>query len=455
VIQQGCSLPLEEGLKLEQEAFLDLMGTPIPANLLAVFFMKQRLARDPGFSAPGVPARHTQKVGVLGAGLTGSGIAAVHASSGIPTVLVDPDQERMAHGLVGLRTIMVEQIISGRAVPQDMAGMLDQLNTSPALEILADCDLVIETIPGDEAFHRELYQALAAVLGSGTILASNTSTLSITPLARSAPHAERFLGIHFFHPVHRMQLVEVVRGETTTDETIATAVALARRLGKTPIVVHDGTGFLINRILFSYLNEAVLLLLEGAAQAAIDQAATRFGMPMGPLLLHDVIGLDTVCSIHGALLKAYGNRTVPLPILADLAAGGRLGQKSGAGFRKYDTAHRKGVPDPDFRPYLERHRIDHRDISDDEITNRLFLSMLLEATRALEENIAREPAHVDMGLILGTGFPAFRGGILRWCDTEGVGRIMQRVSKYYSLGKRFQPTAILERLAGSAGRFYS
>ena len=245
-----------------------------------------------------------------------------------------------------------------------------------------------------------------------------------------------------------------MRGDETGDEAVATAVALARRIGKTPIVVRDGPGFLVNRILFPYLNEAVSLLVEGASMDAIDLAATRFGMPMGPLLLDDVIGLDTVCHANSVLLEAQGDRAVRLAILADLVEGGRLGQKSGAGFRKYDAQQSKGTADPDFRPFLKKRQTDIREISDDEITDRLFLSMLLEATRALEESIVREPAHLDMGLILGIGFPPFRGGILRWCDTEGAEEILRRVEKYTTLGKRFEPTDTLERMARSAAQFY-
>jgi 3-hydroxyacyl-CoA dehydrogenase/enoyl-CoA hydratase/3-hydroxybutyryl-CoA epimerase/3-hydroxyacyl-CoA dehydrogenase/enoyl-CoA hydratase/3-hydroxybutyryl-CoA epimerase/enoyl-CoA isomerase len=430
------------------------MGTTISANLTAVFFMKQRLARDPGVADRDVARRQIQHVGVLGAGLMGSGIAAAHARRGIPTAIVDLDQERLEVGLARAKEVVTSRIEIGRATTQDMDQMLGKLTTSTAREVFVDCDLVVEAITEDQAVKTEMYQALAGVLGSDTILASNTSTISITHLAESAPSADRFIGIHFFNPVDRMQLVEVVRGDGTSDETVATIVALAKRIGKTPIVVRDGPGFLVNRILFPYLNEAVLLLVEGASMDVIDLAATRFGMPMGPLLLHDVIGLDTVSCANNVLLEAQGDRAVRLPILEELVQEGRLGQKSGAGFRKYDAGQSKGTADPDLLPLLERHRTDVREISDDEITDRLFLPMLLEATRVLEENIVREPADVDIGLILGIGFPAFRGGILRWCDTEGADEILQRVEKYTAPGKRFQPTDTLQQLAQSSGQFY-
>jgi 3-hydroxyacyl-CoA dehydrogenase/enoyl-CoA hydratase/3-hydroxybutyryl-CoA epimerase/3-hydroxyacyl-CoA dehydrogenase/enoyl-CoA hydratase/3-hydroxybutyryl-CoA epimerase/enoyl-CoA isomerase len=453
-IREGCVLPLDEGLKRERSAAPELMGTTISANLIAVFSMKQRLARDRGVADPNVPARSVQRVGVLGAGLMGSGIAVAHARCAISTAMVDVDEGRVADGLAKAQKVVASRIESGRAGPDEMDHMLAHLSTSTAHQVFADCDLVVEAITEDEAAKTDMYRSLAGVLGGNAILASNTSTISITRLAESAPSADQFIGIHFFNPVDRMPLVEVVRGERTSEETVATAVALAKRVGKTPIVVRDGPGFLVNRVLFPYLNEAVLLLLEGASMDAIDSAATRFGMPMGPLLLHDVIGLDTVCCANSVLREALGDRVASLPIRAELVQAGRLGQKSGAGFRKYEAAQPKGTADPAFQPVLERHQTEVREISDDELADRLFLPMLLEATRVLEESLVREPAHLDLGLVLGLGFPTFRGGILRWCDTEGAEQILRRVEKYATLGDRFQPTETLQRLARSAAPFY-
>jgi 3-hydroxyacyl-CoA dehydrogenase/enoyl-CoA hydratase/3-hydroxybutyryl-CoA epimerase/3-hydroxyacyl-CoA dehydrogenase/enoyl-CoA hydratase/3-hydroxybutyryl-CoA epimerase/enoyl-CoA isomerase len=453
-IREGSALPLAEGLKVEHAASQEVAGTRISSNLIAVFLMKQRLGRDPGVEDRHVVPRDVGKAGVVGAGLMGSGIAAAHARRGIPTSMVDLDQDRIEDGLARAREVVAGRIKIGRATPQDLDSMLGKLSTSTDHAIFADCDLVVEAISEDRAMKEATYQALAGVLGSDTILASNTSTISISRLARSAPDPGRFIGMHFFNPVDRMQLVEVVRGERTSDETVATAVALARRIGKTPVIVRDSPGFLVNRVLFPYLNEAVLLLLEGASMEAIDGAATRFGMPMGPLLLNDVIGLDTVLSANTVLRDAYGDRAVRLPILDEMVESGRLGQKSGAGFRKYDAADPKGTTDPDFEPLLEKHRTATRELSDAEITDRLLLPMLLEASRALEENIVREPAHVDMSLILAVGFPQFRGGLLRWCDDQGADNLMRRAESYVALGKRFEPTDTLRRLADAAERFY-
>jgi len=452
-IREGCNKTLEEGLKAEAEAAQEVVGTPISANLIGVFFMGQRLARDPGVSDPSVKPRDVKRVGVLGAGQMGAGIATAHARSGVPTVMVDVDNDRIAAGLAKAQDVVMGRIKIGRATPMDMASMLSNLSTATHQGVFADCDVVVEAVTENEKVKTAMYRELAKVLKPDAILASNTSTISITRMAESAPDPARFVGMHFFYPVDRMELVEVIRGEKTSDETVATIVALAKRVRKTPIVVKDCAGFLVNRVLFPYMNEALLLLTEGASMDAIDKAATRFGMPMGPIALEDLVGLDTACYAGHVMLKAYPDRSVPVPILDELVKSGRLGQKSGAGFRKYD-AKGKAAPDPAFDEILARFKTGDHVPTDEEITDRMFLAMLLEATRALEEGIVREPSDVDMGLIYGIGFPPFKGGILRWADAEGAGKVVEKLGKYAHLGKRFEPTESLKKLAATNGRFY-
>jgi 3-hydroxyacyl-CoA dehydrogenase / enoyl-CoA hydratase / 3-hydroxybutyryl-CoA epimerase / enoyl-CoA isomerase len=453
-IKDGCNLPLEEALKVEREAGLELVGSPISANLIAVFFMNNRLARDPGVENTGVVPRAVNRVGVLGAGQMGSGIATAHARSGISTAMVDVDNERIAAGMARAQDVIASRIKLGRATLQDMAKMLANLSTSTSHQIFADCDLVIEAIVENERAKTAMFKTLAPLLRADAILASNTSTISITRMAESAPHPDQFVGMHFFYPVDRMELVEVIRGAKTSDETVATVVALAKRIRKTPIVVRDCAGFLVNRVLLPYMNESLLLLQEGVPMDAIDAAAMQFGMPMGPIALHDFVGIDTACYAGKVMMAAYPDRAVPTPILDDLLKAGRLGQKSGAGFRKFGGKSSKPQSDPAIEPILAKSRATTSVPDKAEITDRLFLPMLLEATRVLEERIVREAADVDMGLILGIGFPPFRGGILRWCDSEGLGKILERVKRYESLGKRFQPTELLKKLAQEGGAFY-
>jgi 3-hydroxyacyl-CoA dehydrogenase / enoyl-CoA hydratase / 3-hydroxybutyryl-CoA epimerase / enoyl-CoA isomerase len=369
--------------------------------------------------------------------------------------MVDVDNARLDYGMARAQEVLLSRIKIGRATPMDMAAMLSHLSTSTSHQIFADADLVIEAIVENEQAKTSMYKSLAPVLKSDAILASNTSTISITRMAESAPHPERFIGMHFFYPVDRMELVEVIRGAKTNDETVATIVALAKKIRKTPIVVRDCAGFLVNRVLLPYMNESLILLQEGADMDAIDKAATRYGMPMGPIALHDFVGLDTACYAGKVMVAAYADRAVPTPILDALVKAGRLGQKTGAGFRKYGGKSNKPQPDPAFEPILAEYRSKgSRTFSEEELIDRLFLPMLLEATRVLEDGIVREPADVDMGLILGIGFPPFRGGILRWCDTEGPAKVLERLAKYAALGKRFEPTFSLKKMAQAGGRFY-
>jgi 3-hydroxyacyl-CoA dehydrogenase / enoyl-CoA hydratase / 3-hydroxybutyryl-CoA epimerase / enoyl-CoA isomerase len=452
-IREGCNRPLDEGLTSEREAGLGVVGTPISTNLIAFFFNSSRLARDPGVADQSVKPRHVKRVGVLGAGLMGSGVATAHARSGIPTVMVDTDDDRLAAGIARAREVIESRIKIGRASIDDLASMLGLLNTSTSPAVFADCDVVIEAITENETAKTSALRTLAGILEPGAVLASNTSTISITRMAASAPDAARFVGMHFFNPVDRMELVEVVRGEATGDEAVATVVALAKRLRKTPIVVRDGPGFLVNRVLFPYLNEALLLLTEGASADAIDNAAVQFGMPMGPIALEDLVGLDTACYAGQVMVRAFPDRFTPPQILDDLVNAGRLGQKSGAGFRRF-SGKGKARTDPSLDAFLARHCSGNHVPAAVEITDRLLLAMLLEATRVLEEKIVREPADVDMGLILGIGFPPFHGGLLRWADSQGATALVDRLAHYGHLGRRFVPTETLARLVRDGGRFY-
>ncbi|MEX1098047.1 MAG: 3-hydroxyacyl-CoA dehydrogenase NAD-binding domain-containing protein [Planctomycetales bacterium] len=492
-IKEGINRTLADGLLVERQAALEVTGSEVSSNLIGVFFMQQAVARDAGRSGPldrtsgapetsagrtmsraeaaspraqrpagpaGPTPRRVARVGVLGGGLMGAGIAAAHARKNIPTVMVDVNEEQVAAGVGRAQHVVASRMKLGRATPEDMAAMLAHLSTSTGHAAFAACDVVIEAVPEKEDLKTKMFRALAKVLKPDAILASNTSTISITRMAEAAPHAERFAGLHFFYPVDRMQLVEVIRGTQTDDETVATLVALSKRIGKTPIVCNDCPGFLVNRILLPYMNEALLMLVEGIDMDAIDKAATKFGFPMGPIALHDLVGLDTAHSAGRVLGEAFSDRAIESPLLGDLVASGRLGKKTGTGFRQFVGKKQTPAPDPSFTPFLEKHRADARLAATDrerdatELTDRLILPMLVEATRILEENIVASPAHVDMGLILGIGFPPFRGGLLRWADNVGAQEIVSHLEKYRELGKRFEPTELLTQLAMAGGKFY-
>jgi len=457
-IMSGCLRPLDEGLVIERANALELVGSPIASSLIGLFFARTRLARDTGVEDPTVVPRGVRAVGVVGAGQMGAGIAAAHARAGIATTLVDRGPDEVAEGVRRAMHVVESRIAIGRATAGQLAEMLARLNAGHSLDLLAGCDVAVEAVTEHEPLKAEIHRGLAERLGPEAIIATNTSTISITRMAQQVPGPERFVGMHFFYPVDRMELVEVIRGEATDDTTVATTVALARRIRKTPIVVRDCAGFLVNRLLFPYMNEALVLLVEGATPDQLDHAATRFGMPMGPIALQDFVGLDTSAFAGRVLAAAYPGRAESPPVLAALLEQGRLGQKSGAGFRRFTG--RKGRPenDPELDTILAPLRGAHSTpapTSSEELIDRLFLPMLLEAARVLEEEIVRDPADVDMGLVLGIGFPPWRGGILRWCDREGIGRIRERVERLRHHGPRFAPCALFEDMARAGRRFYA
>ncbi|MCA9266830.1 MAG: multifunctional fatty acid oxidation complex subunit alpha, partial [Planctomycetales bacterium] len=328
------------------------------------------------------------------------------------------------------------------------------LRETPDLTGLADCHLVIEAIVENADVKKALYEKLEPLLPEDAVLASNTSTIPITKLAAGLARPERFAGIHFFNPVRRMKLVEVIRGEKTSDETVATAVTFAKRLGKMPIVVADGPGFLVNRLLFPYMNEALALLSEGIPIRHIDKAAVKFGMPLGPIELYDMVGIDTALYAGATMYEAFPSRALFSPILPALKKAGRLGHKSGKGFFSYDNKKRKATPDPEIEPLLETYRKSQKSYSPDELQARLFLPMLLEATRVLQENKVRNVRDVDLGLIFGLGFPPFKGGLLFWADTLGASALVEMLKPWEHLGERFQPTPLLRQMAADGARFY-
>jgi 3-hydroxyacyl-CoA dehydrogenase/enoyl-CoA hydratase/3-hydroxybutyryl-CoA epimerase/3-hydroxyacyl-CoA dehydrogenase/enoyl-CoA hydratase/3-hydroxybutyryl-CoA epimerase/enoyl-CoA isomerase len=452
-IANGCNRPLEEGLQVESAGFMPLFRSPISRNLIAVFFMTQRLQKDPGVADTSIQPRPVQAVTVAGAGIMGAGIALAHILRNIPVKLTDNNAQALDKGVATITKALQARIDSGRLTVPEMTAALLRLGTTSSVPVLADRDFVIEAIIENEEAKVQLYREIEPILRTDAILASNTSTISITRMARSLSRPGNFAGMHFFNPVERMPLVEVIRGQATDDVTVVTLVALAKRIGKTPIVVRDCPGFLVNRILFPYLNESLVLLEEGIDPRVIDKAATAFGMPMGPITLHDLVGLDTSLYAGRVVNTAFADRAKTTRLLDELVATGRLGQKSGAGFYSYAKGSR-GIDDPAFTAIWERFRTGQRSMQTEELTDRLFLPMLVEASRVLEESIVREPGDVDMGLILGIGFPAFHGGILRWADTQGLPKVLEKLRRYEGLGARYQPTQQIRRLAGEGKGFY-
>jgi 3-hydroxyacyl-CoA dehydrogenase/enoyl-CoA hydratase/3-hydroxybutyryl-CoA epimerase/3-hydroxyacyl-CoA dehydrogenase/enoyl-CoA hydratase/3-hydroxybutyryl-CoA epimerase/enoyl-CoA isomerase len=387
-----------------------------------------------------------KSVGIVGSGIMGAGISAATLKSEIFVALTDSNAESLAKGA---KLVLEEAAYNRKTKGPDLARTLKLapllVSTQREAEIAA-CELVIEAIVEKEEAKKQLYARLEPQLKTEAILASNTSTIPITRLAAGLKHPERFCGIHFFNPVRRMKLVEVIRGAKTSDETVATAVAFAKQIGKLPIVIHDGPGFLVNRLLFPYMNEALVLLNEGASLKEVDRAATAFGMPMGPITLSDLVGLDTALYAGSVMQQAFPSRFVSSSLLEAMVKAGRLGQKSGRGFFSYQNKKGKAEDDPQFEALLAAHRQGQRKFSREELTNRLFLPMLVEATRMLEEKIVRDVRDVDLGLIFGIGFPPFRGGLLFWADTLGAAKIVEMLKP--------KPTPLLLEMAAKGRKFY-
>jgi 3-hydroxyacyl-CoA dehydrogenase/enoyl-CoA hydratase/carnithine racemase len=453
VMLEGVLQDAESALQLEANGMAKLFGSPVNAALLNVFFLTDRNKKDTGVSNDVIP-RSIKRVGVIGAGIMGSGIAAANVKREIPVVLSDASAEALAKGQRGaLEEVAYDRKKKGPD-PAQLTQALPLLTVSSGDAELARCDLVIEAVVENSDVKRKIYERIESQLSDEAILASNTSTIPITGLAQSLKRPERFCGIHFFNPVRRMKLVEVIRGHKTSDQTVATAVAHAKRLGKFPIVVNDGPGFLVNRLLFPYMQESLELISEGAEIKQVERAAKSFGMPMGPIELYDMVGLDTALFAGRTMWEAFPNRITASPILPAMVKAGRLGQKNGLGFFSFKNKKQQAEPDPAVDAIITQYLRGTKKFTSEELTSRLFLPMLLEATRALEDQIVRDPRDIDLGLIFGLGFPPFRGGLMFWADTLGAAKILEMLKPFESLGERMQPTPLLREMAASGQKFY-
>jgi 3-hydroxyacyl-CoA dehydrogenase/enoyl-CoA hydratase/3-hydroxybutyryl-CoA epimerase/3-hydroxyacyl-CoA dehydrogenase/enoyl-CoA hydratase/3-hydroxybutyryl-CoA epimerase/enoyl-CoA isomerase len=394
---------------------------------------------------------------VVGAGIMGAGIAASHLRHGAGVTLVDVNAEALERSVAGILDEAAWDRATKRTDPARALALAGRLRTATAASALVGADLVIESVLERTDIKRQVLAEIERAVGPDTVIATNTSTNPITKLSTALAHPARFCGMHFFNPVRRMTLVEVVRGPATSDATIATAVAHAKRLGKCPVVVRDSPGFLVNRLLMPYLHEAVEMVREGVEPRRIDRVARAFGMPMGPLELYDMIGLDTAFYAGLVLDDAYGDRIEASPVIPALVKSGRLGRKTGAGFYVYDPAAgqraRPARPDDGVPEIVAAYALPARETSDRTIADRLLLPIVLEATLVLDEAIVRDGCDIDLAVIHALGFPAFRGGVLAWADSLGAVEILRRLEPLADLGIRMHPTPRLLDLARSGGRF--
>ncbi len=444
-------LPLAEALAAEKAGFLSLTGTPECRNLMSVFFLQER-SKKLAASASASPAA-VRRTAVVGAGVMGAGIAQWLSARGLPVLLKDIDPASLARGL---RTIanLYRDATSRRSLTATEAQVgFDRITPAHTDVPLAGVDLVIEAAVERLDLKQSLFRQLETRVSPQTVLATNTSALSIAAIASQLAHPERVVGLHFFNPVHRMQLVEIVRGPRTSDATIATAVQFTKAIGKLPVLVHDSPGFLVNRILLPCLVEAVRLFAAGTTPAVIDHLMLDFGMPMGPLRLCDEVGLDVALSVAKDLEQRLPR---PVPIdntLERMLARGWLGKKSGQGFYLHDAKTGRTSPNPAVASI--RSAPTAAPGSTETQCDRLVLVMINEAARCLEENVVAAPEDVDFAMMFGTGWAPFRGGPLRHADTLGAAEIVFRLDHLArDVAPHFQPCDRLRAMAAERTAFY-
>lgn len=457
VIEKHASLDRENAFKVEAAAFAKLTKSPVTASLISIFMKDQYMKKQSKkMSEGGVDIK---KTAVLGAGIMGGGIAYQSASSGVPIVMKDINQKALDDGLTESDSLFFKQIKRGRLNQVEATTAMHRIMPSLAYGDFGDVDLVVEAVVENPKIKQSVLKEVEDVIPSNAILTSNTSTISIDSLAQALKRPENFCGMHFFNPVHLMPLVEVIRGEKTSHEAIASTVAYARKLGKTPIVVNDCPGFFVNRVLFPYFGGFSLLLKQGADFMRVDKLMEKWGWPMGPAYLLDVVGIDT--GYHGGEVMADGfpermkyDYTTAVDLLYKAE---RYGQKNGSGFYRYELDRRgkqQKLPDPGTTAIIKDAVTETLEFSDEEIIERMMIPMCIETLRCLDEKIVSGPADADIGLIYGIGFPPFRGGVLHYIDTMGMSNFLKMCEKYSDLGPLYQPTQSMKKMAASNQSFF-
>ena len=430
----------------EAKAFADILTSPAAINMLSVFMNEQAVAKIAKKQAKlGANVAHSA---VIGAGIMGGGIAYQAAASGIDVALRDINSAALEAGLKEAARNLELQVSKGRMSQDKAQECLARIDSSMVDQALAKADIVIEAVVEQDSVKQSVLAQTESEVSNTTIITSNTSTISIDRLASSLTRPQNFCGLHFFNPVPKMPLVEVIRGAQTSDQAVATAVGFAVALGKHPIIVNDGPGFFVNRVLFAYIIAAQMLIAEGVDYQQIDRVMQEWGWPMGPANLSDVIGLDTMVRCLDVMAADIPQRMAPEYISAihTLHKNQRLGQKNGAGFYSYlvsgGGAPSKVVDDTALAlVYLNR----PAEISRKEIIERLSVALCLEAVRCIEEGIIESPAEADMALLWGLGFPRFRGGALRHIDTQGVREFCATAERYAHKGPLYElPQQLLD-----------
>jgi 3-hydroxyacyl-CoA dehydrogenase/enoyl-CoA hydratase/3-hydroxybutyryl-CoA epimerase len=453
VIEHSHGKSIEEALELEAAALGRLIVTPESRNLVHVFGLMEAAKKAAPRGAVAHPVTHAA---VVGAGVMGGGIAQLFAARGISSRMKDINAEALSNGLRHAQELFDKQVKRRRLSKREAHQHMDLIAPTLDYSGFKRVDVVVEAVVEKMNVKKLVLREVETAAGDTTIIATNTSSLSVSEMQSVLERPANFCGMHFFNPVHRMPLVEVIRGSLSSDEAIATIFELARRLDKIPVIVKDGPGFLVNRVLAPYLNEAGWMLSDGASIADIDKALLDFGMPMGPLRLLDEVGLDVAHHAGTSMAEAFGERLAAPPTILALQASKLLGRKGGKGFYSYDGEDEPKVNEEIYGLLGNAAPTSHKTIDAGEIQKRAVLSMINEAARVLEDGIVAGPGDVDIGMITGTGFPPFRGGLLRYADSLGMPAVLstleQLASKY---GVRFEPAPLIRSYAAAGRGFYN
>ena len=449
VMQYGMSAGVEKGLAREVEEAVPLIKTDVAQNLVRLFFLMEEAKKDPFAVKP----RDIGYVGVLGAGVMGGGIAQIVADKTNAEVRMrDIAWKAIAGGMKAASKVWRRKVDRKRMTRGEMQRKLARITGTTDWSGFNRADIVIEAVVENIKVKQQVLSEFEAQAKPGAIFATNTSTIPITQIAAQAARPEDVVGMHFFNPVDRMPLVEVIRGEKTSAVAMVTTAALARKLGKTVVYCNDGPGFVVNRILGPYMNESGFLLEEGNSIESLDKAMLDFGMPMGPMALLDEVGIDVAAKVAGILTEAFGARMQKSGVVEKLYTDGRHGKKNGKGLYLYANGKRQG-PDPSVYKVLGIEAPHAAEANT--VVERMVLAMINEASLILDEKIVATAGELDLAMIMGTGFPPFRGGLLRYADSLGLNHIVTRLEALAaSAGPRYKPNEPLRRIAAGNSTFY-
>jgi 3-hydroxyacyl-CoA dehydrogenase/enoyl-CoA hydratase/3-hydroxybutyryl-CoA epimerase len=457
VVYEGLQLPMDQALRVESRYFAKILRSPEAAAMIRSLFVSMQELNNGARRPAAVPARPIKKVGVLGAGFMGAGVAYVSALAGIDVVLIDRDQETADKGKAHSQKLMTDQVNKGRATAADRDAVLARITATPNYAALKGCDLIVEAVFEDRKIKEEVIAKAQEAIGKDTIFGSNTSTLPISSLATAFKDVRRFVGIHFFSPVDRMMLVEVILGKKTGDAALAVALDYVRAIRKTPIVVNDSRGFYTSRVVGTYIREGHLMLAEGVPAAMIENVGRMAGMPVGPLSLNDEVAVDLAWKILKATEADLGPQAIDerqKALLQEMVEKrGRYGRKNGKGFYDYPQNGPKrlwpGLAD------LQTTKLDPDTIDVEELKHRLLAIQALESARCIQEGVVTDMREADVGSILGFGFAPFTGGTISYIDgmgTKAFVDLCSRLAKKY--GDRFKPSKLLRDMAKEGETFY-